>query len=382
MGSKQTIRLVTAITMVICSRYGSAQLDQTYWSGSPDWVPLSINTSNYKALAEEATHAGPILIVHSARADGSGLYQVISTNWGQSWSENFISSTDYKELATMHGIANQFYASRADGTGLERVYFSGNTWSTLPVVANNYKALAADPSQTGPTLMVYGARADGTGVDRVRSNDWGTNWYLDFALLTSTDYDELETVTGVANSFFANRADGTGLERVYYSAGWITQAVVVGDYKSLAADPGQSGPIFMVYGARADGTGVDRIRSDNWGGTWYVDQSALTTNDYTELCTMTGIANQFYGSYVADNNPCNDPVFDADNDNDVDQDDFGIFQRCYTGLNDPQQVFSTLPIECTCMDIDGDQDLDQVDLIALTSCFSGAAVPAAPACDN
>jgi len=299
MGKAMRMVGVAGVILALCSAGAMAALDRTYYSG-PGWSTLNINANNYRGLAQEATQGGPNLIVHGARADGSGVYQIISTNWGSTWTENFISATNYKELATMHGIANQFYAARADGTGLDRVYYSAGSWATLPVIGNDYKALAADPGQAGPTLMVYGARADGTGVDRIRSNNWGSTWYVDFPLLTTTDYKELESVTGVGNRCFGARADGTGLERVYYSGGWQTQSVVGGDYKGLAVDPGQAGPTFLLYGARADGSGVDRIRSNTWGtsGSWYLELPLLTTNNYDELCTMTGVTNQFYGSQI------------------------------------------------------------------------------------
>jgi len=104
-------------------------------------------------------------------------------------------------------------------------------------------------------------------------------------------------MTGVGNSFYGTRADGSGLGRVVYSGGWNTLNVLNTDYKALAADGVfANNGILLAYGA--DGTGVDRIRSDNWGSTWYVDFAQLTTKDYDELSTMHGIANQFYGSVV------------------------------------------------------------------------------------
>ncbi|MGB4256755.1 MAG: BNR-4 repeat-containing protein [Phycisphaerae bacterium] len=80
---------------------------------------------------------------------------------------------------------------------------------------------------------------------------------------------------------------------------------------------------------------------------------------------------------------CNDPFADADRDGDVDQDDFGLFQRCATG---PSSSPGLLPPECACFDRDhggrGDGDVDEHDLEAFLACESGPAVVAARACDD
>ncbi|NLE61922.1 MAG: hypothetical protein GX616_26505 [Planctomycetes bacterium] len=85
--------------------------------------------------------------------------------------------------------------------------------------------------------------------------------------------------------------------------------------------------------------------------------------------------------------PCNIDVFaDADEDGDVDQADFAVFQLCYTGdgggvLSDPEY--------CQCLDRRNndnssgqDNDIDSFDLAAFEDCASGPGVPADPACDD
>ncbi|MBI4580786.1 MAG: hypothetical protein HY718_13850 [Planctomycetes bacterium] len=66
---------------------------------------------------------------------------------------------------------------------------------------------------------------------------------------------------------------------------------------------------------------------------------------------------------------------DADDDGDVDQEDFGRFQQC---LSPP----GALPIEpqCAFANLNGDELVDQADLAAFVACFSGADVPADPGC--
>ncbi|GMU21724.1 MAG: hypothetical protein AMXMBFR13_18140 [Phycisphaerae bacterium] len=81
-----------------------------------------------------------------------------------------------------------------------------------------------------------------------------------------------------------------------------------------------------------------------------------------------------------------DPVFDVDDDNDVDQTDFGFFQACYTGAGDPGNVFASLSAECQCMDIAGvsgpDNAIDQQEFGRFQLCISGPELPVDPACDD
>lgn len=90
---------------------------------------------------------------------------------------------------------------------------------------------------------------------------------------------------------------------------------------------------------------------------------------------------------------CPDPFADADRDGDVDQADFALFQVCFTGEGDPNEMFDRAA--CDCFDredtdgngqfrpsIDGDDDIDWADLEAFEACASGAGIPAAAACDD
>lgn len=275
-----------------------AGLDRVYWNGS-SWATANINANEYQALAQESAQAGPTLIVHGSRADGSGTSQIISGNWGTTWVENPINAVAYSKMASRIGVANQFYGLKADGTGIDLIYFFNNAWQVFaPAVStgNTYKALTADATDNN---RLFVARSDGTGVDRLFYN--GSAWVVDQSLLSITDYKELATMTGVNNSFYAARADGSGLERVYWNgSAWVTQSVVSTDYKALAADAYfLGGPTYMVFGARADGTGVDRVRTDNNAATWFIESTQPSTKDYNALSTMHGVVNQFYGSTLS-----------------------------------------------------------------------------------
>ena len=69
--------------------------------------------------------------------------------------------------------------------------------------------------------------------------------------------------------------------------------------------------------------------------------------------------------------------FDVDDDGDVDQDDFGEFQACYSGSGTAHDGYA-----CWRMDADDDLDVDVDDLTVFEACASGPAVPADPACDD
>ncbi|GMU21617.1 MAG: hypothetical protein AMXMBFR13_17090 [Phycisphaerae bacterium] len=75
--------------------------------------------------------------------------------------------------------------------------------------------------------------------------------------------------------------------------------------------------------------------------------------------------------------PNPDVRFDIDGDNDVDQEDFGYFQLCYTGVG-----FVFTGPNCRCMNGDGDQDIDADDFGAFQACASGPAIPAPSGCDD
>lgn len=69
--------------------------------------------------------------------------------------------------------------------------------------------------------------------------------------------------------------------------------------------------------------------------------------------------------------PCPVPFADADDDGDVDHDDFGAFQRCYTGFGIPGYDAVT----CSCFDQKPrDGDVDEADFNAFRKCVTGPAI--------
>ena len=73
---------------------------------------------------------------------------------------------------------------------------------------------------------------------------------------------------------------------------------------------------------------------------------------------------------------CPDPFADTDDDGDVDQDDFSLFQACFTG------TAGSATIECECFDTDNDGNVDEDDWGVFEDCASGPDVPADVLCDG
>lgn len=296
---RKILLLIMLVCVFVFAVDSNAVVDRVYYQGGFQTLSPAISSENYQSITYDYASASGAYLLYAARADGTGVDRYLSGD-ALTWSKQFslLTTTNYKEIETVDEFGNQFYAARADGTGLDRIYWHAGSFHTQSMLSTDYKALSLDPGSSGNLMMLYGARADGSGVDRIRSDNGGNNWYVDFPLLSTTDYDELSTVAATGNSFFANKADGSGLERVYYSGGWQTQSVVSGDFKALAHDPAQTGPLFLLYAAKADGTGVVRIRSDDWGSNWYNEMSVVST-DYDDLSMFAnGVANQFYGSTI------------------------------------------------------------------------------------
>jgi len=84
---------------------------------------------------------------------------------------------------------------------------------------------------------------------------------------------------------------------------------------------------------------------------------------------------------------CADPFADADNDGDVDQADFGIWQACFSGDGTAHPVGAEPvgdPYPCACFNRDGptDVDVDGTDFTAFNTCWSGPTVPTDDTCDD
>lgn len=74
---------------------------------------------------------------------------------------------------------------------------------------------------------------------------------------------------------------------------------------------------------------------------------------------------------------CPTPHSDFDRDGDVDQNDFGTLQACYSGPGIAQEAPA-----CSAARLDGDDDVDPDDFGRFQACASGAGIEADPDCEN
>lgn len=115
------------------------------------------------------------------------------------------------------------------------------------------------------------------------------------------------------------------------------------------------------------------------GTLWPTVNPSLLTIEFRFVFGPFPYANPYYGFWVDGVRTgsfipvrCSTPFADVDTDGDVDQDDFAVFQLCYTGESGP---LPTEPSYCGCFDRNGDQTINLADYSLFQSCASGPAVP-------
>lgn len=156
------------------------------------------------------------------------------------------------------------------------------------------------------------------------------------------------------------------LPSCYLAVGYGARAVPEFDIATLAiwARPvlpdGSLGPMEEFRAGREPGGGLERH--------FIVEDGRALTG--------VGLRMQFSdltGMYVASDRYTRDEAGipgDFDGDRDVDLEDFGRFQACYSGPG----VSQALP-ECAEALLDGDADVDQDDLLVFLRCMTGANIP-------
>ena len=85
---------------------------------------------------------------------------------------------------------------------------------------------------------------------------------------------------------------------------------------------------------------------------------------------------------VAGLNPCADPVFNQDRDEDVDSVDLGVFANCATGPAPATGTLAAMSQLCQCMDANLDDAVDMNDFALFQKCFTAAGNAIDPACDD
>jgi hypothetical protein len=125
----------------------------------------------------------------------------------------------------------------------------------------------------------------------------------------------------------------------------------------------------QVEGGTYNGDGVTCASARCATGACCTAQGCVLDKTQTECedALPAGLDGVFQGIHTTCQNRicCPSPFADADWDGDVDQDDFGAFQVCYTGTN------GGVPAGCSCFNRNGDNGVDATDFTKFTDCFTG-----------
>jgi hypothetical protein len=150
---------------------------------------------------------------------------------------------------------------------------------------------------------------------------------------------------------------------------------------------------FTVANSATNDSTLQYSISDNAGWLSVAPAAGVCTNETDVITVNYATASLPAGTYqalvtitdpAATNNPQTIAVTltiqatipgDMDNDGDVDQSDFGFFQRCLTAPGSVQSEPA-----CLAARIDGDPDVDIDDFGLFQRCMSGANIPAEPDC--
>jgi len=172
-------------------------------------------------------------------------------------------------------------------------------------------------------------------------------------------------------------ADGWHTTTVPRAQGWRHLKIVVHPYSGNVGDVEFYVDDDLVGSghrqAGADCRGVPVTRIGIGSSPAHVDEDYISNTyeffwyDEVELSTeTTGL-------------PCANPElrFDADADGDVDQEDYAVFQACYTGADGTYDCPA-----CRCMNSDEDTDIDEDDYGPFEACASGPDVAADVTCDD
>lgn len=196
---------------------------------------------------------------------------------------------------------------------------------------------------------------------------------------------------GCAGGHYASMSTGEGEDEI----AWQTLKVIPGSGSNFGGffSWGGSGTvnIKLVDGYGPDGT-VLASTSVPQGNEWCFAsvegfaQGHLVTVVWELVGTTPGVPSAVHADsmrFAA--SPCHDPFADVDSDGDVDQEDFAVLQRCYTGPN--LGPVADEPVQCACLDVEGsggmpDNDIDAGDLAKFQLCASGPFILADPACDD
>lgn len=293
-------------------------------------------------------------------------------------------------FATFHddstGNWDQYVVTSANG---------GDTWSSPVNVANQPGVTDCCGSVVGDSLnqgVVAWQDYKGIYLSRQLNGAWQP-WYIMSYGENQTSPQLILAPNGATHLVWQNRDSASGTWDVYWMWRPVPDPVPPAAVSNLTATPGNTQAVLKWNrSSSVDYVGARIVYRNNGfpsgpsdGTIIHVPASHGVTDTHTHLNMTNGLTYYYavfamndLGSFSA---PATATVVasgpaDFDRDGDVDQTDFGHFQRCYTGSSIPQ----TDPA-CALARMDGDQDVDLNDFAIFQRCLSGAGVYANPLCD-
>ncbi|MHC4673947.1 MAG: hypothetical protein ACYTF1_09400 [Planctomycetota bacterium] len=265
----------------------------------------------------------------------------------------------YKSYTTDNGgaVVRNFLASRLGFTMVAR----------LKVIQNQ---------NTGAVIWTWSKQRDGYPTPK---SGWNITWHggglgalgrlreYQFTNLPPEDVvsDQLDTNPEASEYHIFRVVNGFGhygerIYKVYYDED-PNPVFVIEDPPATTNGAGDDGFCFGTFGQSA-------------AGEVYWDWISFTNKGMY----APGEENDCIGSLIpAFAQVCDKiPFADADGDGDVDQDDFAIFQQCYSGEGN---AYPATPEYCQCFNRDADTDVDTVDFGEFQNCASGPNIPVTPA---
>lgn len=309
-------------------------------------------STQYEFDADPSTAAG-VIDANPGDVNGAGLLTKIGTGWGNAGSGisggilRYIDSTSSGNhgFYFQNGGANLSYtidmavrvnAGVSGTTNRRSMGFSAGNAKNLGLRLHKINDGATSGCTNGSLRFV--AASGGTGDEAC----------TDFS--TSTFHRVRVAVNANANTFTLYDLDAQVL---------------------LTSATGSSG--VQSWAAQIDNLGGYHIGAISGSNTTSTDFEL----DYFRV--LLGVAVESPTTPILPIGLCNDPFADADDDGDVDMDDFARFQNCYTG-----DVATVDQGECQCFDHNGDTHVNETDFNAFSACgdTSRAGVAADVMCDG
>ncbi|MDM8005952.1 MAG: thrombospondin type 3 repeat-containing protein [Phycisphaerae bacterium] len=370
-------------TMVNCTFQGNSA---SLYGGAASYPDGSMFV-NCSFLGNHARDGGALASGYSVKTTNCAFIGNTASNGGGAWCATQTSSWTV--------INCTFSANRADGRG-------GALAASLAVTSSLRNCIFwanSDPTGSGADAQIYGLPAAQVDYSCVQGG-WTGAGNIDADPLfmrdpsagadgewrtSDDDYGDLRlrlgspcADSGNNQAVLADTADldhdGDVSEPTPLDLNGAARFIDDPDAADAGNPPGGSPFVDMgPYERAADSDDDDILNNlDNCPYDANADQADADTDGVGDACdqcpdTPAGTKVSYTG--------CPTPKADYDQDGDVDQTDFGFFQRCMSGTGVPQD-----DLNCADGRLDYDSDVDAYDVLLFTGCLSGPDVAADPNC--